>query len=321
MNKIKLYIKNYEHSSGYLLIIGLLSGVFFTATFLINRSISLDGGHWFFSGALRVVYAVLFISLGFIVLKGFVYFKSVINEYIQHFRFWTISGTIGFGFFYSLLCYSADFSPAWVVATTWQVTIISSLFVLAFFGKKISKKIWFFTIIIFGGITMVNLSHFDINNIEPFLLGFLPVLIASFCYPFGNQMVWEEKTKRVEKNIDCTVLNNTFVKVYLLTLGSFPFWIILYFLSDATVPSPSQYINVGLITLLSGIIATSLFLYARSHADTSSKIVLVDACQSGEVVFALVGEIIFLNALIPNTIGITGIIITMIGLVALTKSK
>lgn len=321
MNTLISNIKKYEHTSAYLLIIGLLSGVFFTATFLINRAISLDGGHWFFSGALRVFYAVLFISLGFIVLKGFDYFKSVIKEYIEHFRFWTIAGTIGFGFFYSLLCYAADFSPAWVVATTWQVTIISSLFVLAFFGKKLSKKIWFFTIIIFAGITMVNLSHFDINNIEPLLLGFLPVLIASFCYPFGNQMVWEEKTKRIEKNKDSKVLNNTFVKVFLLTLGSFPFWVILYFLSDATTPTYSQYVNVGLITLLSGIIATSLFLYARSHADTSSKIVLVDATQSGEVFFALIGEIIFLNAAIPNGMGIAGLIITLVGLIALTKSK
>lgn len=321
MNTLISNIKKYEHTSAYLLIIGLLSGVFFTATFLINRAISLDGGHWFFSGALRVFYAVLFISLGFIVLKGFDYFKSVIKEYIEHFRFWTIAGTIGFGFFYSLLCYAADFSPAWVVATTWQVTIISSLFVLAFFGKKLSKKIWFFTIIIFAGITMVNLSHFDINNIEPLLLGFLPVLIASFCYPFGNQMVWEEKTKRIEKNKDSKVLNNTFVKVFLLTLGSFPFWVILYFLSDATTPTYSQYVNVGLITLLSGIIATSLFLYARSHADTSSKIVLVDATQSGEVFFALIGEIIFLNAAIPNGMGIAGLVITLVGLIALTKSK
>lgn len=199
MNKLKLYIKNYEHTTGYLLIIGLLSGVFFTATFLINRAISLDGGHWFFSGALRVIYALIFFSIGFIVFKGFNYFKSVIKEYLSNFRFWTISGTIGFGFFYSLLCYAADFSPAWVVATTWQITIISSLFVLAIFGKKLSKKVWFFTIIIFSGITIVNFSHFDINNIEPLFLGFLPVLIASFCYPFGNQMVWEEKIKREKR--------------------------------------------------------------------------------------------------------------------------
>lgn len=129
------------------------------------------------------------------------------------------------------------------------------------------------------------------------------------------------ENKKRKKGIDCTVLNNTFVKVFLLTVGSFPFWIILYFLSDTTAPSVSQYINVGMITLLSGVIATSLFLYARNHADTSSKIVLVDACQSSEVFFALVGEIIFLNAAIPNTIGIIGIALTIFGLLVLTKLK
>jgi drug/metabolite transporter (DMT)-like permease len=319
--RIKNKLEKYSHDTTFLLIVGLISGVFFTATFLINRSISLDGGHWYFSGALRVLYALSFVGIGFIFFKGFEYFKKVIKEYLDNFKFWTIAGTIGFGFFYSLLCYAAEFSPAWVVATTWQVTIISSLFVLAFFGKKLSKKIWFFTFFIFGGITLVNMSHFDMDNLESLLLGFLPVLVASFCYPFGNQMVWEEKAKRKEKNLDLTIINNAFVKVFLLTLGSFPFWIIAYFISDPPPPTSSQYVSVAMITILSGIIATSLFLYARSLADTSGKIIIVDASQSGEVFFALAGEMIFLNAAFPNIIGVVGILITIIGLIALTKSK
>jgi len=321
LNKIKDIIDSYTHTTVFLLIVGLLAAIFFTATFLINRAISLDGGHWYFSGSLRLVYLILFFSIGFIIFRGVSYFKAVLKEYIDNFRFWTIAGTIGFGCFYSLLCYAADFSPAWVVATTWQITLISSLFVLSFFGKKLSKKIWIFTLIIFVGITLVNISHFDINNIEPLLLGFLPVLVASFCYPFGNQLVWEEKKKRIDKNKDYKVLNNTFVKVFLLTLGSFPLWIVLYFTTDATVPSTSQYINVAIVTLLSGVIATSLFLYARNHADTSSKLMLVDATQSGEVFFALVGELLFLNAALPNATGFVGLIVTVTGLILLTKSK
>ena len=321
MNRIKNLIKNYESSSSFLLIIGLLAALFFSATFLINRAISLDGGHWYWSATLRFFYTLLFLALGLTIFKGFLYFKEVLKEYFLHFRFWTISGTIGFGFFYALICYAADFSPAWVVATTWQITILASLFVLAFFGQKISKKIWFFTFIIFIGITLVNLSHFDINNLEALFLGFLPVLIAAFSYPIGNQLVWEEKRKREENNRDLKVLNNAFVKVFLLTLGSFPLWILLYFFTDATVPSSGQYISVAMIAFLSGVIATSLFLYARSHANTPSKLVAVDASQSGEVFFALLGEIIFLNAVFPNSIGILGIVITIIGLIALTKSK
>ena len=321
MNKIKNFIKEYEHSPSYLLFVGLLSSLFFTVTFLINRSISLDGGHWFFLGGLRLVYAIIFFTVGFIIFKGFSYFKLILKEYVDNLLFWTIAGSIGFGFFYSLICYSASFSPAWIVVTTWQITIVSSLFVLTLFGKKLSKKIWFFTIFIFTGIVLVNLSHFEINNLEMIILGILPILIASFCYPFGNQMVWEEKRRRKLENRNLTVINNSFVKVFLLVLGSTPFWIILYFLSDPVAPSTSQYINVAIITLVSGILATSLFLYARSQANSSSKLMLVDATQSSQVFFALCGEMIFLNVSFPNVLGLTGILITIVGLIAITKSK
>lgn len=320
MNKLKLYIKQYEDNSSFLLIIGLLAALFFSATFLINRAISLDGGHWFWSGTLRFLYTLLFLALGLIFFKGFSYFKAVIAEYKANFKFWTLSGTIGFGIFYSLICYAANFSPGWVVATTWQLTILASLFVLSFFGQKLSKKIWFFTVVIFLGVSLVNISHFDINNLEALLLGFLPVLVAAFAYPLGNQLVWEEKKRRKESNKDMTIINNAFVKVFLLTLGSLPLWSVLYFTTDAGTPSSGQYINVAMIAILSGVIATSLFLYARSKANTSEKLVAVDASQSGEVFFALLGEMIFLNAAFPNMIGIIGVVITILGLVILVKA-
>jgi len=317
---MKSLIQKYENSSTFLLIIGLLAALFFSATFLINRAISLDGGHWYWSATLRFFYTILFLGIGFIFFKGINYFKEVMKEYFAHFKFWTLSGTIGFGFFYSLICFAADFSPGWVVATTWQLTILASLFVLHYFGQKLSKKIWFFTFVIFIGITLVNLSHFDISNIDNILLGFVPVLIAAISYPLGNQLVWEEKKKRREENDkNLYILKNAFVKVFLLTLGSFPFWIILFFFTDANLPSQGQYINVALIAFLSGVIATSLFLYARSLANTSSKLVAVDASQSGEVFFALLGEIVFLNAAFPNEIGIIGVLITVSGLILLVK--
>ncbi len=321
MNTIKNLINKYESNSSFLLLIGLISALFFSATFLINRSISLDGGHWYFSASLRFLYTLAFIGLGFITFKGISYFKEVLKEYFENLMFWTITGTIGFGFFYSLICYAADFSPGWVVATTWQLTILASLFVLSFFGQKLSKKIWFFTFIIFLGITLVNFSHFDVNNMEPLFFGFFPVLIAAFSYPIGNQLVWEEKKKRKDKGQNTTILNNAFVKVFLLTLGSFPLWIILYFFTDAKLPNDGQLISVAIIAILSGIVATSLFLYARSHANTPSKLIAVDASQSGEVFFALLGEMIFLNAVFPNEIGVIGIIITISGLILLIKVK
>jgi len=321
LSQLNTFLQNYEQQPIFLLFLGLVSSFLFSVTFLVNRLISLDGGHWFFSGSLRVIYAIILFSLGFILFKGFSYFKLVLKEYLEHFIFWTIAGTIGFGFFYSLLCFAAEFSPAWIVATTWQITIISSLFVLTFFGKKLSKKIWLFTVLIFLGVMLVNLSHFQEDNLDSLFIGFISLLIASFCYPFGNQMVWEEKQKRKKHHQDVGVINNSFVKVFLLILGSVPFWIMLYFFTDATPPNQSQYISVAIITIVSGILATSLFLYVRSKADTSNKVMLVDSTQSSQVFFSLIAEMAFLGAAFPNAIGLIGILVTMIGLGAITKIK
>jgi drug/metabolite transporter (DMT)-like permease len=319
--RLKERILKLQNESFFLLIIGLLAAAFFSATFVVNRALSLEGGHWYWTASLRFFFTVLFLSLGFIFFRGFDYFKDILKEYFQNFKFWTIAGTIGFGFFYSFLCYAADFSPGWVVATTWQMTILASLFVLAMFGKKLAKKVWFFTFIIFFGVSLVNFSHIDTNNLEALFLGFFPVLVAAFSYPIGNQMVWEQKKKREEKNQDTKIFKNAFIKVYLLTLGSFPLWIILFFIINPGMPSSGQYINVAFVSLLSGVIATSIFLYARSHANSTSKIILVDAAQAGEVFFALFAEVLFLGAVFPNTTGWIGLFLTLGGLYFLTKSK
>ncbi|WP_258238552.1 DMT family transporter [Arcobacter sp. CECT 8986] len=319
MNKIKILLKNYENNSSYLLLIGLLSALFFSATFVINRAISLEGGHWYWTASLRFFYTIIFLSIGLIFFKGFNYFKIVIKDYISKFWFYTICGTFGFGFFYSMLCYASDFAPGWIVATTWQLTIIASLIVLVFFKKRVSKMTWVFTIIVFIGVTIVNLAHFSFTNLNFLLLGFIPVLIAAFSYPLGNQLMWEEKIRRKQNGYSNDILNNSFVKVFLITLGSFPFWVILYFITLPPMPSNGQLISVAMVSLLSGVIATSLFLYARSIANSSSKLVVVDATQSGEVFFALVAEIIFLSAPMPTTLSFIGIFLTIFGLILLVK--
>lgn len=294
----------------FLLLIGLLSSLFFSATFIINKMISIDGGHWFYSASLRYMYTIFFISILLIGFKGFDFFKSVLLEYKNNISFWTISGTIGFGIFYAMICYAAEFSPAWILVTTWQLTIFASIFVLAIFGNKVSKVTIFSTILVLSGITIVNLSHFDASNISAVLYSAIPVVIAAFAFPFGNQLVWQEKKKR-----DVPVLNNAFAKVFLLTLGSSPLWFILFLFLDVGTPSISQLQNVAMISILSGVIATSLFLYVRNKANTASKIMIVDATISAEVLFTLLAEVLFLNAVMPSALGLTGILITIFALV------
>lgn len=306
----------------HLMLLGLSAGMFFSATFIFNRAMSLEGGHWYWSAALRYAYMVIFLGVGIRTFQGRTYFNRVLSEFYRHWAFWIISGSIGFGGFYSLLCFAADHSPGWVVATTWQMTIIASLLVLRLFGRTFSKMTWLFSAIVFIGVVLVNISRIHAEDKLTLLLGASPVLIAAFLYPFGNQLVWEAKHGRAGlPQVDGDLLNNAFSKVFLLSLGSVPFWILLFPFSGASPPSHGQFANVALVALFSGIIATSLFLSARNLANNAGELAAVDATQASEVIFTLAGEALFLQASLPNLMGISGMLITCAGLIAFVSHK
>lgn len=304
-----------------LIIIGIISGALFSVTFVLNELMSLSGGHWLWSASIRYLFVILFLSIILLFQGGIKRIVDICKLYIENYIFWTVSGTIGFGFFYALLCFSADFSPAWVVAATWQFTIVASLIVLMMFGKKFPKRIWFFSFIIFVGVCLVNISHMETFELEPLLLGGLPILVASFCYPIGNQLVWEAKNgdhKFVPK-ITSKLLNNAFNKVFLMTLGTIPLWLILIAIIQPGPPNESQILNTALIAFFSGILATPIFLYARNLARNTNELAAVDSTQASEVGFALLGGILVLGTSSLNTISIIGLFLIMLGLYLFTK--
>jgi drug/metabolite transporter (DMT)-like permease len=73
--------------------------------------------------------------------------------------------------------------------------------------------------------------------------------------------------------------------------------------------------NTSLVALLSGILATGLFFLARNRASKPSELAAIDATQSSEVVFALIGEIILLQAPLPDATAFTGIFLVFSGLI------
>ena len=304
------------------MLLGLAAGLFFSSTFVLNRAMSLEGGHWYWTAALRYGFMVLLLGIGLAAVKGPGYAWRVVMEWRRHWLFWTMSGSIGFGCFYALLCFAADFAPGWVVATTWQLTIIATLVVLRLFGGHFAGRIWLYALVVFAGVAVVNLSNVTLNNLQPLLLGSLPVLAAAVCYPLGNQLVWEARRgNRHLPVIDADLVDNSFAKVLLLSLGSLPFWLMLYCWVPAGAPSLGQLFNTGLVALFSGVIATTLFLHARGSAMNASQLAAVDATQASEVLFALAGEIVVLHSPLPNFLGFTGMVVTVLGLIAFARHQ
>jgi drug/metabolite transporter (DMT)-like permease len=298
-----------------LLSLGLLSGFFFSSSFILNRMMSLEGGHWIWSSSLRYGFMIIFLLVLIALFQGMKTPWRLIRLFARNWKFWTLSGSIGFGGFYALICYSADHAPGWVIASTWQLTIIASLVVLMAFGRSFPKKVWLFSLIVFAGVLLVNGSHADLTNISGILMGALPVLVAAFCYPIGNQLVWEAKNGNQSlPDISDPLLENSFNKVLLLSLGSLPFWLVIIGVGRPQPPAQGQIINTALVALFSGIIATSLFLLARNKSKKSSELAAVDATQSSEVIFAMGGEMILLGTPFPDMTAVAGILLVFIGL-------
>ena len=304
-----------------LILLGIVSGAFFSSTFVINELMRVQGGHWIWSASLRYMFMIVFLSVIVLVTGGFRQMAGVFRLFIEYWRFWIVAGGVGFGAFYALVCFAADFSPGWVIAATWQFTIVASLFVLLLFGRSFPKRVWFFSSIIFAGVVMVNLAEADGFDFHKLLMGGIPVLAASFCYPLGNQLVWEASNGRGGRlpKIASPILDNPFNKVLLMSLGSLPLWGMLVLIAHPSLPSSSQVMNTALVAVFSGLVATTLFLFARNSALSSSELAGVDATQSSEVVFALLGGMVFLRTPLPGPMPIVGIVLILVGLLLFVR--
>jgi drug/metabolite transporter (DMT)-like permease len=301
-----------------LITIGSLSALFFSSTFILNRAMSLAGGHWAWTASLRFGYMLIFLILILLVTQGKKALVEVKNIFITHWVFWIFAGSVGFGIFYSLISFSASYAAGWIMATTWQTTILATPIVLIFFGRKVPTKGLLLITVIFIGIVLVNVEHVSLTEPKTLIYSALPVLIAAFAYPLGNQLVWEARmgnNKRIP-HIQHPILENGFARVLLLTVGSIPFWMAILLFTSPPSPSSGQLISTALVALFSGVIATTLFLYARNLCREPYEIAAVDATQSLEVIFSLLGEIIFLGGVRPGPLGMTGVALTVIGLIA-----
>lgn len=315
-----------------LIIFGLIGSAFFSTSFVLYELMSVQGGHWFWSASLRCLFMWLLCTVVIWIQNGFKIrlLTKLIRLFNQHFLFWSLAGSIGLGT-YGWLAFGADFAPAWVITSTFLFTVVASLFVLAFFGQRFRPQVIIYALIIFFGIILANLgegvSRTDVDLGRLVLFGALPALMAAFCFPIGNQLLWQavqptrpqatslrnQLLKRLP-HIDGELLKNPFHKVWLLSAGSLPAWIILSLFFRPPTPSISQISMAFLVALLAGVLGTSVFLYARGQAKSANMVAGVDATQAAEIIFALIGGMILLGTPLPSVMSSIGIVIIITGL-------
>lgn len=309
----------YEEMSDVMkpIVLGIFAALFFAVTFVVNALMEASGGHWIWSASLRYIFMIPFLLL-IVYLRGNL--SLLFREMANHKKQWLLWSFVGFGLFYAPLCFAAAYSPGWLIAGTWQVTIIAGTLITPLFliktvtrdqvliqRQQIPLKGLMFSLIILAGIALIQLDHLTNVSLTTLLFGLTPVLIAAFAYPLGNRKMM----KLCEGRLDA------YQRVLGMTLASLPLWLVLsiYALSTVGAPSLTQTYQTLFVAISSGVIATVLFFMATDMVrDNMQKLAAVEATQSMEVIFALIGEILFLSIVFPSPLALAGLVLVMAGM-------
>lgn len=287
------------------LFLGILASLFFAFTFVFNRSMNLSGGYWGWSACLRYIFTLPIMYI-------IVWFKKGVGGTIKSIRQnlgqWLLWSTVGFGLFYAPLTLASVFGESWFVAATWQITIVAGILLTPVFGKKLPLRNLLCAVVIIAGIFIMQIAHFEKLQAGGFAKAFLLILVAAISYPLGNR-----------KMMGYAEGLSTDQRVFGMTLCSMPFWLLLSVFSFCAngAPSGGQMIQSMIVALFSGIIATVFFFEATNLVKNNARqLAVIEATQSGEVIFTLLGGIIFLGDAMPSGAGFAGILLIVVGMIA-----
>ena len=292
------------------LLLGIGSSLFFSVTYIINSAMAQSGGDWLWSACLRYL-LMLPILLLLTARQGWLpVWQAIRSDFWQ----WLLWSTVGFGLFYAPLTFASAYGPSWMVAGTFQFTILAGALETPLFRdacgnrQKIPVRLLPAFVIIIAGVFLLQLEQMQQSDLQKALVFALPVLLSAFAYPLGNRKLMELCGDRL----------TTMQRVLAMTVCSLPFWLIL---SSAAMlrsglPPISQVSRSLIVALLSGVAATVLFFYATNLVrHNQQRLALVESTQCGEVLFSLLGGIVLLRDPWPGPAGWIGLGLIVAGMI------
>ena len=300
------------------LFLGILSSLFFAFTFVLNKQMSNSGGSWSWAASLRYIFMLpILFTLLFIQNKKY---KEVLRDILNKPIKWLLWSNIGFGVFYAPLCYASTLGESWLIAGTWQITIVAGALMSPLFYKeiqvkgktlkirqKIPKKSLTFSSLILLGIFFMQIDNAHSIRVSKALLGVFLVILAAFSYPLGNRKMMEICENRF----------STIQRVFGMTLCSMPLWTLLSTVNlfRNNFPNSSQIYQSLIVAIFSGVIATILFFKATDLVKSDThKLAIIESTQAGEVLFSILGGVLIFGDKNPSGTGYFGIILIIIGM-------
>jgi drug/metabolite transporter (DMT)-like permease len=293
--------------------IALLSALFFTATYVLNRGAAVGGGHWAWTASLRYLFT-LPLLLPLMPWQGGA--APVLRALRAHPGAWLAWSGVGFGLFYVCLSYAAGSGPAWLVAGSFQLTVIAGMLCAPLLYRdaraRIPRAAFAVALLVLAGVLLLQFGHFDGALDRGAWLALACVVVSAFAYPLGNRGL----LLHLERH---GIALNATQSVFGLTLASQPVWlaVAVHAWTQAGPPPVAQLWLAGGVALSAGVVATILFFQATGMVrDNPTALGAAEAMQAAEILFATVLGVLFLGEAAPRGAALGGAVLVMAGIVA-----
>ena len=291
--------------------LALCAALFFTMTYVLNRSLVSGGGHWAWAVILRYLITLPLLALALPWQGGL---GELPRELRAHPRAWLIWSSVGFVLFGLPLTWAAGSGPAWLVAGSFQTTVLAGPLLAPLIYRDARRRLAWPTLaigaLIVAGVFALQWGHVHGRLGAGDWLAAGAVVLAAFAYPLGNRMLLlhlETSAHRV----------NALQRVFGMTLCSWPLWIVLAAVAWLTLgpPGPREVLLAGGVALSSGVIATVLFFRATDMVRSEpTALAAVEAMQAAELLFATLLGVLFLGEAWPHGYALFGALAIVVGI-------
>ncbi|MET4678121.1 MULTISPECIES: multidrug resistance efflux transporter family protein [unclassified Luteibacter] len=291
--------------------LALLSALFFTLTYVLNRAVVSGGGHWQWAVILRYLITLPLLAAVLPFSGGL---GALPQELRGHTRIWLTWSAVGFVLFGVPLTWAASSGPSWLVAGSFQTTVLAGP-LLAPFIYRDERARWQVGALSIGALIVLGVMLLQFGHARGALdasawLAVGAVVFAAFAYPLGNRMILLH-LERTGTRLGAVQ------RVFGMTLASAPVWLVFAGVAWVTLGPPSlrEVLLAGGVALSSGVVATVLFFHATEMVGRQGTALAgVEAMQAAELLFATGIGVLFLHESLPGPLAAFGAVAIVVGI-------
>lgn len=286
---------------------------------LIPRALGLGGEDWLATATMRYAWSIVFLSAFVRCQQGPRVGHKIISLFREHSRFWLIWALASGPFLYLPFIYAATCVPAWIIAATCRLDMLTMILVLRLFGQRVKRAKAGVLIFVFIGVVLVNIDHASgtWKAQSTWALGLLA--LSTVLESLSDQMMQDARWGRtgrpswipyikdgVGASVHCWLL-----LLYIMSLPQLGIMLIVH----PVMPTWRQIWCTAIMAACSSIFSIAVWMKFRLSAGTSADhIALTSATPALGIVFAVGAEVWLFGGAWPSIIAFVGIGLVIGGL-------